>query len=137
MIHDAVSYVFFSFSHLCIFDVSQHITDSEALMSSALVWKKNWDSKWFTDENCQHHPCHSGNFEKNIASEPFVTRELWFWVSVDFRWSEIGNEERGWISPFSSTYTTVKKYEEVYVKKKWLTVLQWDDQHSCVAESRS
>lgn len=100
---------FFSFSHLCIFDVSQHITDSEALMSSALVWKKNWDSKWFTDENCQHHPCHSGNFEKNIASEPFVTRELWFWVSVDFRWSEIGNEERGWISPFSSTYTTVKK----------------------------
>lgn len=30
-------WVFFSFSHLCIFDVSQHITDSEALMSSALV----------------------------------------------------------------------------------------------------
>ncbi len=32
---------FFSFSHLCIFDVSHHKPESEALMSPAFVRKKN------------------------------------------------------------------------------------------------
>lgn len=50
------------------------------------------------DESCQRHPLHSESLENNIASEPFVAVEQWFYIWTDFRWSDSWKpHERRWI----------------------------------------